>query len=127
MTGASAPRFAVARATLGGAFARERGRLALAALVFLMMHLLVSGTRVRDSLVGAIGRGPYMGLFSLASVAAPNRCPVRVLETGVVAKTALSLTIASVPVCICCSATMPKRGADSTRVRETLPVAPSAK
>jgi uncharacterized membrane protein len=43
--------------------------LTLAAAVFLVMHLLVSGTRVRDTLVGAVGRGPYMALFSLASVA----------------------------------------------------------
>src|SRR5947209_5269504 len=43
--------------------------LTLAAVAFLLMHLLVSGTRVRDTLVGAVGRGPYMGLFSLASVA----------------------------------------------------------
>ncbi|HXV00310.1 MAG TPA: NnrU family protein, partial [Caulobacteraceae bacterium] len=34
-----------------------------------LMHLLVSGTRVRDAATGAIGEGPYMGLFSLASVA----------------------------------------------------------
>ena len=42
--------------------------LAAAALAFLLLHLLVSGTRVRDALTGAIGQGPYMGLFSLASV-----------------------------------------------------------
>jgi uncharacterized membrane protein len=44
--------------------------LVAAAAVFLAIHLLVSGTRVRDAVTGAIGQGPYMGLFSLASVAA---------------------------------------------------------
>lgn len=44
--------------------------LVAAAAVFLGIHLLISGTRVRDALTGAIGQGPYMGLFSLASVAA---------------------------------------------------------
>ncbi|HEV2363457.1 MAG TPA: NnrU family protein [Caulobacteraceae bacterium] len=43
--------------------------LLAAAAAFLLLHLLVSGTRVRDALTGAIGDGPYMGLFSLASVA----------------------------------------------------------
>jgi uncharacterized membrane protein len=41
-----------------------------AAAVFLAIHFLVSGTRLRDAIVGAIGEGPYMGLFSLASLAA---------------------------------------------------------
>ena len=41
-----------------------------AAAVFLGIHLLVSGTRVRDAITGTIGEGPYMGLFSLASVGA---------------------------------------------------------
>jgi uncharacterized membrane protein len=44
--------------------------LIAAAAAFLLLHLLVSGTRVRDAATGAIGEGPYMGLFSLASVAA---------------------------------------------------------
>ena len=44
--------------------------LIAAAAVFLAIHLLVSGTRLRDAITGAIGQGPYMGLFSLASVAA---------------------------------------------------------
>lgn len=44
--------------------------LAAAALTFVLIHLLVSGTRVRDGLVARVGEGPYMGLFSLASVAA---------------------------------------------------------
>jgi uncharacterized membrane protein len=39
-----------------------------AAAAFVLLHLLVSGTRVRDALTGVIGSGPYMGLFSLASV-----------------------------------------------------------
>jgi uncharacterized membrane protein len=44
--------------------------LLAAAAVFLLIHLLISGTRLRDAITGAIGVGPYMGLFSLASVAA---------------------------------------------------------
>jgi len=43
--------------------------LAAAAAFFLAIHLLVSGTRVRDALTGRIGLGPYMGLFSLTSAA----------------------------------------------------------
>jgi uncharacterized membrane protein len=43
--------------------------LVVAAAVFLLIHLAISGTRVRDGITGAIGEGPYMGLFSLASVA----------------------------------------------------------
>jgi len=43
--------------------------LVAAAAVFLLIHLAISGTRVRDALTGAIGEGPYMGLFSLASIA----------------------------------------------------------
>ncbi|HZZ36665.1 MAG TPA: NnrU family protein [Caulobacteraceae bacterium] len=39
-----------------------------AAAGFVLLHLLISGTRVRDALTGAIGQGPYMGLFSLASL-----------------------------------------------------------
>ena len=42
--------------------------LIAAALVFLGIHLFISGTRVRDALVGAIGERPYMGLFSLTSL-----------------------------------------------------------
>lgn len=44
--------------------------LAAAAAVFVLMHLLISGTPVRDRITGVIGEGAYMGLFSLASVAA---------------------------------------------------------
>ena len=43
--------------------------LIAAAAFFLALHLLVSGTRVRDALTGRIGLGPYMGVFSLSSVA----------------------------------------------------------
>lgn len=43
--------------------------LIAAAAYFVLIHLLVSGTRVRDALTGRIGEGPYMGLFSLASIA----------------------------------------------------------
>jgi uncharacterized membrane protein len=41
-----------------------------AAAVFLGIHLLISGTRLRDAIVRVIGEGPYMGLFSLASLGA---------------------------------------------------------
>jgi uncharacterized membrane protein len=43
--------------------------LIAAASFFVLLHLLVSGTRLRDAVTGRIGSGPYMGLFSLASVA----------------------------------------------------------
>lgn len=43
--------------------------LIAAAAFFVLLHLLVSGTRLRGALTGVIGEGPYMGLFSLASVA----------------------------------------------------------
>ena len=42
--------------------------LLAAAAYFVLIHLLVSGTRLRDALVRRIGDGPYMGLFSLASI-----------------------------------------------------------
>lgn len=42
--------------------------LIAAAAVFLAIHLLIAGTRVRDALTGAIGEGAYLGLFSLASI-----------------------------------------------------------
>jgi uncharacterized membrane protein len=41
-----------------------------AAALFLGIHLLISGTRVRDGITGAIGEIPYVVLFSLASVGA---------------------------------------------------------
>jgi uncharacterized membrane protein len=42
--------------------------LIAAALVFLAIHLLISGTRLRDGIVGAIGEKTYLGLFALASL-----------------------------------------------------------
>ncbi|MDR3510874.1 MAG: NnrU family protein [Caulobacteraceae bacterium] len=44
--------------------------LIAAAAVFLLIHLLVSGTQVRDRIVKVTGEGPYLGLFSLVSIAA---------------------------------------------------------
>lgn len=41
--------------------------LIVAAVVFIGLHLLIAGTRLRDAIVGAVGEGSYMGLFSLAS------------------------------------------------------------
>lgn len=43
--------------------------LIAAAALFLGIHFLVAGTRVRDTVTGTIGEGAYLGLFSLASVA----------------------------------------------------------
>jgi uncharacterized membrane protein len=43
--------------------------LIAAAAVFLAIHLVISGTRLRDAITGAIGQSAYMGLFSLASLA----------------------------------------------------------
>jgi uncharacterized membrane protein len=43
--------------------------LIAAAAAFLLLHLVIAGTRVRDAIVGVIGEGPYLGLFSLASIA----------------------------------------------------------
>ncbi|HEY8617360.1 NnrU family protein [Phenylobacterium sp.] len=42
--------------------------LVAAAAFFVLIHLAISGTRVRDVLVARIGAGPYMGLFSLLSL-----------------------------------------------------------
>ncbi|MGB1088608.1 MAG: NnrU family protein [Alphaproteobacteria bacterium] len=44
--------------------------LALAAALFAGIHLGIAGTPLRAALVGKIGQGPYMGLFSLLSVGA---------------------------------------------------------
>jgi uncharacterized membrane protein len=44
--------------------------LIAAALVFLALHVIVSGTPLRDAITGVIGDRPYLGLFSLASLAA---------------------------------------------------------
>jgi uncharacterized membrane protein len=43
--------------------------LVAAAAFFVLLHLLVSGTRLRGAIAGVIGEGPYMGLFSVASLA----------------------------------------------------------
>jgi uncharacterized membrane protein len=43
--------------------------LMAAAAVFLGIHLLIAGTRVRDGIVGVIGENAYLALFSLASLA----------------------------------------------------------
>ena len=43
--------------------------LAAAATVFVAIHLLVSGTPLRDRLTARLGEGAYMSLFSLASLA----------------------------------------------------------
>lgn len=42
--------------------------LIAAAAFFVLLHLLVSGTALRGALVRVVGEGPYMGLFSLASL-----------------------------------------------------------
>jgi uncharacterized membrane protein len=43
--------------------------LLAAAAFFIAIHLLVSGTRLRDGIIARIGQGPYTGLFVLASFA----------------------------------------------------------
>lgn len=43
--------------------------LVAAAVFFVLIHLVVSGTPLRKTITGRIGEGPYMGAFSLASVA----------------------------------------------------------
>src|SRR5207249_4103417 len=43
--------------------------LLLACAFFLLIHFVVSGTRLRDALVARLGEGPYLGVFSLASLA----------------------------------------------------------
>ncbi|HSZ74686.1 MAG TPA: NnrU family protein [Rhizomicrobium sp.] len=42
--------------------------LIAAAAVFLGIHLLIAGTKIRDAITGAIGENAYLGLFSLASI-----------------------------------------------------------
>lgn len=44
--------------------------LIAASCVFLGIHLLISGTRLRDAITGVIGENPYLGVFSLASLGA---------------------------------------------------------
>lgn len=43
--------------------------LIAASAFFVLIHLLVSGTQLRDTLTARVGVGPYMGLFSLTSLA----------------------------------------------------------
>ncbi len=42
--------------------------LIAAAATFLAIHVLISGTRLRDAITNTIGEGAYLGLFSLASL-----------------------------------------------------------
>jgi uncharacterized membrane protein len=42
--------------------------LSAACAYFLLIHFAVSGTRLRDALIGKLGERPYRGLFSLASL-----------------------------------------------------------
>ena len=42
--------------------------LLVAAILFVAVHLWISGTRLRDVIVGAIGEKPYLGLFSTVSL-----------------------------------------------------------
>jgi uncharacterized membrane protein len=44
--------------------------LIAAACIFVGIHLLISGTRLRDAIAGTIGENAYLGLFSLASLGA---------------------------------------------------------
>jgi uncharacterized membrane protein len=44
--------------------------LIMAAIVFLAIHFLISGTRLRDGITALIGERPYLALFSLASLVA---------------------------------------------------------
>jgi uncharacterized membrane protein len=44
--------------------------LIAASCVFLGIHLLISGTRLRDAITSVIGENPYLGVFSLASLGA---------------------------------------------------------
>jgi uncharacterized membrane protein len=46
------------------------GMLIAAAAVFLGIHLLIAGTRLRDAVTGIIGEKAYLGLFALASIGA---------------------------------------------------------
>ena len=44
--------------------------LLTAAALFLAIHLVISGTKLRDVITGQIGEKPYTGLFALASLGA---------------------------------------------------------
>jgi uncharacterized membrane protein len=43
--------------------------LILATLYFIGIHVFISSTKLRDAIVARIGEGPFMGVFSLASLA----------------------------------------------------------
>lgn len=43
--------------------------LIAAAAFFLLIHLVVAGSRLRGAIVGVLGEGPFLGLFSLISIA----------------------------------------------------------
>ncbi|MEQ9518174.1 MAG: NnrU family protein [Parvibaculum sp.] len=45
-------------------------QLIAAAVLFFGIHILISGTRLRDAIVGMVGEKVFMGLFSLASIGA---------------------------------------------------------
>src|SRR5579883_2030249 len=49
--------------------ARAMASLLLAALFFIGIHLGIAGTTLRDRAIAVLGRGGYMALFSLASLA----------------------------------------------------------
>jgi uncharacterized membrane protein len=42
--------------------------LVAAVATFMAIHFLISGTALRDQIVAVTGEGPYLGLFSLASI-----------------------------------------------------------
>ncbi|HEX2560734.1 NnrU family protein [Phenylobacterium sp.] len=42
--------------------------LIAASAFFVLIHLMISGTRARDGLVARLGQGPYLGAFSLLTV-----------------------------------------------------------
>lgn len=42
--------------------------LALAGLLFIVIHIGVSGTRLRDSAIAAIGKGGYMAVYGVATI-----------------------------------------------------------
>jgi uncharacterized membrane protein len=44
------------------------GMLVAAVATFMAIHFLISGTPLRDRIVAMTGQGPYLGLFSLASI-----------------------------------------------------------
>ena len=46
------------------------GLLIVAALIWIGLHIGLAGTRLRGTIVGRIGEGPFRGLFSLLSILA---------------------------------------------------------